>query len=301
MINSKTMNKKAVNTVKAMKTTIINNKLGAALETARDSQPVTIDRAYQGKGRVIAIVNQKGGVGKSTTAVNLSACLAQAGQKVLLIDLDPQANSTSGLGLNAGDRDVCVYNALMEDQKLEDLIESSSLANLYVVPSTINLAGAEVELVSALSRESRLKKIISPWWQYFDYTFIDCPPSLSLLTINAMTAAKELIIPIQCEYYALEGLGKLLDSIKLIRNHLNEELKIAGVLMTMFDARTKLAQQVIAEVKKYFSNEVFDTIIPRTVRLSEAPSFGLPIIQYDKSSKGAIAYQDLAKEVIERG
>ncbi len=278
-----------------------NNKLVTEPETARKSQPTAIDRIYQGKGRVIAIVNQKGGVGKSTTAVNLSACLAQAGQKVLLVDLDPQANSTSGLGLNTGNRELCVYNALMEDEKLEDLIESTALPDLYVVPATINLAGAEVELVSALSREGRLKKIISPVWQYFDYTIIDCPPSLSLLTINALTAAKELIIPIQCEYYALEGLGKLLDSIKLIRNHLNDELKIAGVLMTMFDARTKLSQQVTAEVKKYFNDEVFKTIIPRTVRLSEAPSFGLPIILYDRSSKGAIAYQDLAKEVIERG
>jgi len=292
------MNKTSTEMLKA---TNKKNNFAAKPGAVRQSQPVGIDRTYQGKGRVIAIVNQKGGVGKSTTAVNLSACLAEAGQKVLLIDLDPQANSTSGLGLNAGERDACVYNALMEDKKLDELIEKSSLDNLYVVPSTINLAGAEVELVSALSREGRLKKIISPVWQYFDYTFIDCPPSLSLLTINALTAAKELIIPIQCEYYALEGLGKLLDSVKLIRNHLNEELKIAGVLMTMFDSRTKLSQQVTAEVKKYFSDEVFKTIIPRTVRLSEAPSFGLPIIQYDQSSKGAIAYQDLAKEVMKRG
>lgn len=260
-----------------------------------------IDLDYKGKDKVVAVVNQKGGVGKSTTAVNLGACLAQEGQRVLLIDLDPQANSTSGLGLAHAERSGCIYDALIEDKPLAGFVENSVLPNLQVVPATINLAGAEVELVSAISRESKLKRILGPVRGAFDYYLIDCPPSLGLLTINALTAADELIIPIQCEYYALEGLSKLLESIRLVRTHLNADLKIGGVLMTMYDSRTKLSQQVIGEVNQYFQDEVYSTVIPRTVRLSEAPSFGLPIILYDQNSKGAEAYQNLAKEVIARG
>ncbi len=260
-----------------------------------------VNLKYQGKGKIVAIVNQKGGVGKSTTAVNLGACLAIEGEKVLLVDLDPQGNSTSGLGLTKRNRESCIYNALIDDIPLTKLIEGSTLENLHVIAATINLAGAEVELVSAISRESKLKRLMEPVKDAYDYILIDCPPSLGLLTINALTAAEEVIIPIQCEFYALEGLSKLLESIKLVRTHLNKRLNLAGVLMTMYDSRTKLSQQVSKEVRDHFKDTIYSTMIPRTVRLSEAPGFGLPIIMYDEKSKGAHAYQDLAKEVIERG
>ncbi len=253
------------------------------------------------KAKIIAIVNQKGGVGKSTTAVNLSTYLALAKRKVLLIDLDPQGNATSGLGLDRGDRKKCVYNALIEELPVEQLIETTDVKNLWVVPATVQLAGAEIELVPAISRETKLKRAIEPVQDRFDYIIIDCPPSLGLLTVNALSSADQLIIPIQCEYYALEGLSRLLESVRLVKTHLNPRLEIAGVLMTMHDPRTKLSQQVIEEVVKFFQDKVYKSIIPRSVRLSEAPGFGQPIAVYDAQSKGAEAYRNFAKEVISRG
>jgi chromosome partitioning protein len=249
---------------------------------------------------VFAVVNQKGGVGKSTTSVNLAACLGDLGQKVLLIDLDPQGNATSGFGLNKNERELCVYNALLENVPLADIVEPVGVEGVFAVPATIQLAGAEIELVSAMSRETRLKTVLEPVQDEFDYVIIDCPPSLGLLTINALTAADSLVIPIQCEYYALEGLSKLLDSVRLVKTHLNQKLEIFGVVMTMYDSRTRLAQQVVDEVQDFFEGKVFDTLIPRTVRLSEAPSFGQPVTLYDPSGKGAEAYRNLAKEVIDR-
>ncbi|KAF0207942.1 MAG: hypothetical protein FD171_1374 [Actinobacteria bacterium] len=253
-----------------------------------------------GRARVLAVVNQKGGVGKSTTAVNLVACLGEAGKKVLLIDLDPQGNATSGYGLNRNQRDQCVYNALLSDTPIAELIEPVQVEGVFVVPATIQLAGAEIELVSSFSRETKLKGVIEPILGDFDFVVIDCPPSLGLLTVNALTAANGVIIPVQCEYYALEGLTKLLESFKLVKTHLNPELEVFGVLMTMYDARTRLSQQVVEEVKDFFDATVFDTVIPRSVRLSEAPSFGQPITMYDSGGRGAAAYRSLAKEVISR-
>jgi chromosome partitioning protein len=253
----------------------------------------------QGTAHVFAVVNQKGGVGKSTTAVNLAAALGDAGSKVLLIDLDPQGNATSGFGLSK-QREECVYNVLLEDLEIAKIIEPVGVERVFVVPATIQLAGAEIELVSTLSREGKLRAAIEPVLGDFDFVLIDCPPSLGLLTINALTAAQGLVIPIQCEYYALEGLSKLLDSIRLVRTHLNPELEIFGVVMTMYDARTKLSKQVVEEVRDFFDGKVFRTVIPRTVRLSEAPSFGQPVTVYDPSGRGAVAYRGLAKEVIDR-
>lgn len=252
------------------------------------------------RASVFAVVNQKGGVGKSTTAVNLAACLGDLGKKTLLIDLDPQGNATSGYGLNRGQRQQCVYDALLSGVPLEQLIEPVQVEHVFVVPATIQLAGAEIELVSALSRENRLKNVLVPVIEDFDFIIIDCPPSLGLLTVNALTAADGLIIPIQCEYYALEGLSKLLDSVRLIRSHLNAALEVFGVVMTMYDSRTRLSQQVVEEVREHFDGKVFDTLVPRTVRLSEAPSFGQPITLYDPTGKGAVAYRSLAEEVVSR-
>lgn len=249
---------------------------------------------------VLAIVNQKGGVGKSTTAVNLSAALGEAGRKTLLVDLDPQGNATSGYGLNKNARELCIYNALLGETSIEELIEPVEIPNVFVVPATIQLAGAEIELVSALSRETRLKSLIDRVKADFDFVIIDCPPSLGLLTINALTAAEGLLIPIQCEYYALEGLSKLLDSVRLVKSHLNPSLDVFGVVMTMYDTRTRLAQQVVEEVRDFFGDKVFESLIPRTVRLSEAPSFGQPVTMYDTSGKGAAAYRKLAEEVMQR-
>jgi chromosome partitioning protein len=249
---------------------------------------------------VLAVVNQKGGVGKSTTAVNLAAGLGENGCQVLLVDLDPQGNATSGFGLNKNQRETCIYNALLGEVELAALIEPVEVEHVFVVPATIQLAGAEIELVSAFSRESRLKSILEPVLEDFEIVIIDCPPSLGLLTVNALTAAEGLIIPIQCEFYALEGLSKLLDSVRLVKTHLNPELEVFGVLMTMYDSRTRLAQQVVEEVRDFFGEKVFETLIPRTVRLSEAPSFGQPVTLYDPAGKGADAYQRLAKEVIAR-
>lgn len=251
--------------------------------------------------QVFAVVNQKGGVGKSTTAVNLSAALGEAGKEVLLIDLDPQGNATSGFGLSKNHRDACVYDALLGGMSLAEIAEKSKSPGVTVVPATIQLAGAEVELVSAISRETRLRALVEPLRDTYDYIIIDCAPSLGLLTINALTAADGLVIPIQCEFYALEGLSKLLDSVRLVNTHLNANLEIFGVLMTMYNPRTNLSNQVVDEVRKHFEEKVFKVVIPRSVRLSEAPSYGLPITEYDTKGKGAIAYREMAKEVIARG
>ncbi len=251
--------------------------------------------------KIIAVANQKGGVGKTTTAVNLSACLAYIGKKVLLVDTDPQGNATSGVGVEKGDVDECVYDILVEDVDAQEIIRKTAVENLDVLPSTIQLSGAEIELVSTISREVRLKRALTGVATNYDYIFIDCPPSLGLLTINALTAADSVLIPVQCEYYALEGLSQLLNTVRLVQKHLNTDLAIEGVLLTMLDARTNLGIQVIDEVKKYFREKVFDTIIPRNVRLGEAPSHGKPIIIYDAKSRGAEVYVDLAKEVVASG
>lgn len=252
-------------------------------------------------GRIIAIANQKGGVGKTTTSVNLSACLAHLGKKVLLIDTDPQGNATSGVGVNKGDVQQCIYDILIDDVDIHDVILPTNVENLEIVPATISLAGAEIELVSTISREVRMKHAIQKIKEEYDYVIIDCPPSLGLLTINALTASDSILIPVQCEYYALEGLSQLLSTIRLVQKHLNEDLMIDGVLLTMFDARTNLGIQVIEEVKKYFQDKVYKTVIPRNIRLSEAPSHGEPIIVYDSKSRGAEMYVELAKEVVHNG
>ncbi|EUJ25533.1 ParA family protein [Listeria cornellensis] len=251
--------------------------------------------------KVIALANQKGGVGKTTTSVNLSSSLAFLGKKVLLVDIDPQGNASSGVGINKGEIEHCIYDVLVDDVALKDVIKPTAMETLEVVPATIQLAGAEVELVPAISREIRLKKAIDSVRDDYDYVIIDCPPSLGLLTLNALTASDTVLIPVQCEYYALEGLSQLLNTIRIVQKHLNEDLQIEGVLLTMLDARTNLGIQVIDEVKKYFQNKVFETIIPRNIRLSEAPSHGKPIILYDDKSRGSEVYVDLAKEVIAHG
>lgn len=250
-------------------------------------------------GRVIAIANQKGGVGKTTTSVNLSACLAKLGSKVLLVDIDPQGNSTSGIGINKADVKNCIYDVLINEIPISDAIFNVDIEGLDVIPATIQLAGAEIELVPLISREVKLKRALQEIKGRYDYIIIDCPPSLGILTINSLTAADTVLIPIQCEYYALEGLSQLLNTIRLVQKHLNVSLQIEGVLLTMFDARTNLGIQVIDEVKKYFQDKVYETIIPRNIRLSEAPSYGKSIIDYDVKSKGAELYMELAKEVLE--
>jgi len=249
--------------------------------------------------KIIAVANQKGGVGKTTTAVNLSSCLGYKGKKVLLIDVDPQGNSTSGLGVDKKKIKKSAYDVLINDVDINETLVNTPIDNLLLCPSNIQLAGAEVELVSTISRETRLKNSLENIKDDYDFILIDCPPSLGLLTLNSLTAANTILVPIQCEYYALEGLSQLMETVRLVQKHLNKGLDVEGVVLTMFDARTNLSIQVVEEVKKYFKNKVYRTIIPRNVRLSEAPSYGLPIILYDPKSKGAECYLDLADEVIE--
>lgn len=248
--------------------------------------------------KIIAITNQKGGVGKTTTSVNLGAGLAALGKRVLLVDIDPQGNTTSGVGINKADVANCIYDVLINEVPPKEAILETRSENLHLIPATIQLAGAEIELVSTISRELRLKKALSQVKADYDYILIDCPPSLGILTINSLTASDSVIIPIQCEYYALEGLSQLLNTVRLVQKNLNPLLRIEGVLLTMLDARTNLGIQVIEEVKKYFQEKVYSTIIPRNVRLSEAPSHGQTIITYDPRSKGAEVYLELAKEVV---
>lgn len=248
-------------------------------------------------GKVISVANQKGGVGKTTTAVNLSALLAKKGKKVLLIDTDPQGNATSGVGVEKT-VSFSVYDVLVDDVEIENTLQLTEMKNLEVCPSNINVAGAEVQLVSKENREYKLKEKIQKIKDDYDYIIIDCPPSLGLVTLNAFTASDSVLIPIQCEYYALEGLGQLINTINLVKKHLNKELVIEGALLTMYDARTNLSNQVVKEVKKYFEDKVYKTVIPRNVRLSEAPSYGMPITEYDPRSKGAKSYMKFAKEFL---
>jgi len=252
------------------------------------------------KAIVVALANQKGGVGKSTTAINLAAALAFQDQRVLLIDLDPQGNASSGLGIDRGAIEVSIYDVLLKESPLEDAIEPTSVRNLFLVPATIDLAGAEIELVSMFSRETRLGNAIEEIGDDFDIVLIDCPPSLGLLTVNALTAAREVLIPIQCEYYALEGLSQLLKNVDLVSANLNPELKVTGVVLTMYDGRTKLSKEVAEQVRNHFGEVAFDTVIPRSVRLSEAPSYGEPIEAFDPMSRGAIAYRQLGREFLNR-
>jgi chromosome partitioning protein len=249
---------------------------------------------------VVALANQKGGVGKTTTAINLAASLAFQGQRTLLIDLDPQGNATSGLGIDRSSISTSVYEVLLKEAEVEDAVEPSSVRDLFVLPATIDLAGAEIELVSLFSRESRLRNAIGELDRGFDVVLIDCPPSLGLLTVNAFTAADEVLIPIQCEYYALEGLSQLLRNVQLVTQNLNSDLKVGGVVLTMYDARTKLSKDVAEQVRAHFAETTYRTVIPRSVRLSEAPSYGEPIEAFDPMSRGAIAYRQLGREFIER-
>jgi chromosome partitioning protein len=247
--------------------------------------------------RLIAVANQKGGVGKTTTAINLGACLAEQGFRTLVVDLDPQGNASTGLGINIRALDASMYDVIINDAPIDDCIEGSSVRNLFVAPASLDLAGAEIELVPAFSRELKLRNALAEVKEDFDYVLIDCPPSLGLLTVNAFAAATEVLVPIQCEYYALEGLGQLLRNVELVQRNLNPALEVSAIILVMYDARTKLAEQVAQEVRAHFGHKVLKHVVPRTVRLSEAPSYGQPIITFDPSSRGAIAYRELAKEV----
>jgi chromosome partitioning protein len=274
--------------------------LQAGVEEPRKAdipQPGAKEGEVASRPRIMAVANQKGGVGKTTTAVNLGAALAELGYRVLVIDLDPQGNATTGLGINTRNLDAAIYDVILRDVPVEDTIEPTSLRNLFVVPATLDLAGAEIELVPVFSRELRVRRALEQVSDDFDFILIDCPPSLGLLTVNGLAAATEVVVPIQCEYYALEGLSQLLRSIELVQNNLNPQLRLSTVILTMYDARTRLAEQVVAEVRSHFGDRVCRSVVPRTVRLSEAPSFGQPIILFDSSSRGAIAYRELAKEV----
>ena len=250
--------------------------------------------------QIISVANQKGGVGKTTTTVNLGACLASLGKKVLLVDMDAQGNATSGVGIRKPDVTQDIYDVLVNELPIADATLVTEHENLSIVPATLQLAGAEIELTSMMARESRLKGSLAEVTDLYDYILIDCPPSLGHLTINSFTASDSILIPVQCEYYALEGLSQLLNTVRLVQKHFNPELEIEGVLLTMYDARTNLGNEVGAEVRKYFREKVYETIIPRNIRLSEAPSHGMPIIDYDPRSRGAEVYQALAKEVVNR-
>jgi chromosome partitioning protein len=252
-------------------------------------------------GKAIAIFNQKGGVGKTTTNINLAACLAMKGKKVLILDIDPQGNTTSGMGILKKGLKRTAYEVLIDDNvEPEEAILSTGLKNLDIIPASVQLAGAEIELVQLEGRERRLKKAIDKIKDKYDYIFIDCPPSLGLLTINSLTAVDSVLIPIQCEFYALEGVSQLMSTIELVKKNLNKKLEIQGVILSMFDGRTNLSIQVVEEVKKYFRDKVYTTVIPRNVRLAEAPSYGLPITEYDPRSKGALAYMEFAEEFLEQ-
>ncbi len=264
-------------------------------ESPKSPKPPTRGRPLP---RVIAVANQKGGVGKTTTTVNLGACIAEQGFRTLVIDLDPQGNASTGLGIENRGLETSMYHVIMHEVPLEDCVEPSAVKNLFVAPASLDLAGAEIELVPAFSRENRLRRAIEAVLDDYDYVLIDCPPSLGLLTVNGLNAASEVLVPIQCEYYALEGLGQLLRNVDLVKRNLNPRLEVSTIVCVMYDARTKLADQVVREVREHFGDKVCRTVVPRTVRLSEAPSFGQPIITFDPTSRGAVAYREVAKEVI---
>ena len=264
---------------------------------ASATPPPAESRPIRPLPRVLAVANQKGGVGKTTTAVNLGACLATLGYRTLVVDLDPQGNASTGLGVNPRELETSMYEVVMQDLPIDQCIEPTAVRHLFVAPASLDLAGAEIELVPAFSRELKLRRALEPVLPDYDFVLIDCPPSLGLLTVNGLAAAGEVLVPIQCEYYALEGLGQLLRNVELVRKSLNPALELSSIILVMYDARTKLADQVVQEVRAHFGDRVCRTIVPRTVRLSEAPSFGQPIISFDPTSRGAIAYKELAKEV----
>ena len=265
--------------------------------TGTDTVPAAPSPFQRPLPRFIAIANQKGGVGKTTTAVNLGACLAELGYRVLVVDLDPQGNASTGLGINIRDLQSSMYDVILNDLPVEDCVEATAVRNLFVAPAALDLAGAEIELVPAFSREMRLRRALDAIRDDYEFVLIDCPPSLGLLTVNGLAAASEVIVPIQCEYYALEGLGQLLRNVQLVQRNLNPRLELSAMVLVMYDARTKLADQVVHEVRDHFGDKVCNSIVPRTVRLSEAPSFGQPIITFDPTSRGSIAYRSLAVEV----
>lgn len=271
------------------------------IQTSADGTPISKEMRPVHGTRVIAVANQKGGVGKTTTTINLATYLALKGFRTLIVDLDPQGNATSGLGVDPNSLETCIYEVLMKRAVINSIIRPTGIEHLYLAPASFRLVGAQVELVNVLSRETRVREIVSDLKNDYSYIIIDCPPSLGLLTVNALTAAEELVIPVQCEYFALEGLTQLLDSINEVKKYLNPDLKMAGILMTMYDSRTKIAQEVVEEVRIHYPGDVYTTIIPRSVRLSEAPSYGQPIAHYDALSRGAIAYKDLAEEVMKHG